>query len=77
MCLQELSLIGDVHANPRRPISAELEIVVEVHETRFLEIIQDVAECGIVRDWADQHELTVDAELVGREIETFDQSTAA
>src|SRR5215207_335821 len=70
------SSIGDVEPDPRRPISAELEVLVEVHESRCLEIVEDVAQRGVVRNGTDHNELPVYRELIGCQVESFVDSGA-
>jgi hypothetical protein len=38
-----------VKTNPRWPITAELEVFVEVHEPNFLELIECFSQCRVIR----------------------------
>src|SRR5688572_31193983 len=58
------------HLQPVRPVSAEVEEVVEVREPHALQLLDEARELLVALYWPNRDELTLEAKLVRREIET-------
>jgi len=59
----------DKESKPCWPVATQLEVVVEVHEPRLLQLVEQIAQASIVRERADHHERPFDSELVRREVQ--------
>jgi hypothetical protein len=59
----------DKESKPCWPVATQLEVVVEVHEPRLLQLVEQIAQASIVRKRADHDQGPFDSELVGREVQ--------
>jgi len=52
------------HANPLRPVAAQFKEIVVEHQVEVLKLLKEVLKRLGVVDWADDDEISLDAELV-------------
>jgi len=75
----KLSRVGDAWSTrvlreqhePIRPVAAEIKEVLEVDQSRILEIADQVLQCSIIEDGTDHDQVAFDAEFLIRQPQPF------
>ena len=61
----------DEHLQPLRPVAAQIEEVIEVHEPHPLQLLDERRQLVISVNRTDRDEFTFDTELVRRQVQTL------